>query len=146
MNIGFHNKREVPANIENNVLIFSCAKPIIIQPSEIRKVQTDITLRVEPGFVLNIISDPNIYSRDAEVFPGTFVLDSSAPEGLLEIPIRNHGKTPLNLMDGALVARGYLSRIVEISIEEITPIGPEKRRRGRIRPAQNTTNVKFEVR
>ena len=146
MNIGFNSETGSPAVIEDNIFTFSCAKPIIVQPSEIKKVQTGITLQVEPGFVLNIVSAPSIYEHAAEVFPGPYVLDSSVPKKSLEIPIRNHGRNPLHLMIGSVIARGYLTKIAEISIKEIGPVESKKRTMERTRPSKKNTDIKFEVR
>jgi dUTPase len=145
MNVGFHSKKDAEPEIEDNIFTFSCAKPIIIQPSEIKKVQTDITLEIDPGFILNIISAPNIYNQAAEVFPGPYVIDQKTPKSILEIPIRNHGRDPLHLMEGSVIARGYLTQVAEIHIKKIEPVTKTRNPVKRGQPSRKGRAVKFEV-
>jgi len=143
MNVGFHNKKGVEAPIEDNIFTFVCAKPVIIQSSEIKKIPTDITLEIEPGYVLTIFSTPSIYEKAAEVFPGTLVIDGTVPRQILEIPVKNHAGNPLHLMEGAVIARGYLTQVAKVEIEEIEPVSDKKP--VRTTPIRKGSKIKFEV-
>ncbi len=145
MNVGFHNKKGTPPEIEDNIFTFSCAKPVIIQSSEIKRVLTDVTLEIDPGFVLTIVSASNIYEKAAEIFPGPFVLDHKTPKKVLEIPIRNHAGAPLHLMEGEIIGRGYLTQIAEVQIKEIEPIETGRQKMKRSQPQKKNTDIKFEV-
>ncbi len=144
MNVGFHNKKGSPAEIEDNIFTFSCAKPVIIQSAEIEKVSTGITLEIDAGYVLNIVSAPNIYEKSAEVFPGPYVIYSGAPKGVLEIPVRNHARVPLHLMEGSVVAHGYLTQVADVHIKEIEQPNT-KRTQKKTTPAKRGGSIKFEV-
>lgn len=144
MNVGYYNKKGTEAVIKDNIFTFSCSKPVIIQSSEIKKIQTGVTLDIESGYVLTIVSDPNIYNRAAEVFPGPYVIDNNSPKSVLEIPVRNHAGSPLHLMEGAVIARGYLTQIAEINIKEIEP-EPEVKPMRKSTPIKKGSKIKFEV-
>ena len=97
-NVGFHSKKDTYPTVIDNIFIFSCAKPMIIQASEIKRVQTDITLEIEPGYVLTIFTETGLFEKAAAVFPGPYVLDSSTPKQLLALPVRHSAGSPLHLM------------------------------------------------
>lgn len=145
MNVGFYNQKGSPAEIEGNIFTFKCAKPMVVQSSEIKRVQTDITLEIEPGFVLTIFTEPGLYEKAAEVFPGPFVLDSSVPKRVLEIPIQNHSGSPLHLMEGQILAKGYLTQVAEVRIKEIGPVETGRQQMKRTQPQKKNTDIKFEV-
>jgi dUTPase len=145
MNLGFHNKKGDPPRVEDNILTFECAKPMIVQSNEIKRVLTDVTLDIEPGYILTIFTEPGLYERAAEVFPGPYVLDSSSPNKVLEIPIRNHAGSPLHLMDGQVIAKGYLTQVAEVQIREIEPEQEERRPMQRTQPAKKNPDIKFEI-
>lgn len=145
MNLGIYNQKGDPAEIEDNIITFKCSKPSVIQSSEIKRVVTDLTLEVEPGFVLTIFTEPGLYEKAAEVFPGPFVLDSSTPKRVLEIPIRNHSGSPLHIMDGQIIAKGYLTQVAEVQVKEIEPVGTERKPMKRTQPQKRNTDIKFEV-
>ncbi len=144
MNIGFHNKKGIPLKVEDNIFTFECAKPMVIQPSEIKRVQTDITLEIEPGYVLTIFTESGLYEKAAEVFPGPYILDSSAPKKILEIPVRNAAGSPLHLMEGQVIAKGYLTQVAKVQIKEIEPQAARTPMK-RTQPQKKNTDIKFEV-
>lgn len=143
-NVGFHSKKDKHPTVIDNIFVFSCAKPTVIQSSEIKRVQTNITLEIEPGYVLTIFTEPGLYEKAAEVFPGPYVLDSSTPKKVLEIPIRNVAGSPLHLMDGQVIAKGYLTQVAEVQIKEIEPQA-ERTQMKRTQPQKKNTDIKFEV-
>lgn len=145
MTLGFHNKKGNPPKVEDNIFTFECAKPIVVQSQEIKRVLTDVTLEIDPGYVLTIFTAPNLYEQAAEVFPGPYVLDSSTPVKLLEIPIRNHAGSPLHLMDSQVLAKGYLTQVAEAQIREIEPEKEERRPMQRTQPTRKNPDIKFEI-
>lgn len=145
MNVGYHHRKGSPVEMENNIFTFSCSKPEVIQSSEIKKIQTDITLEVAQGYVLTIFTASNLFEQAAEVFPGPYVLDSNTPKKILEIPVRNHARNPLHLMEGTVIARGYLTQVAEVVIREIEPMGEGRQKMKRTVPQKKNSNIKFEV-
>lgn len=144
MNVGFHSKKGTPPKVEDNIFTFECAKPMVIQSKEIKRVQTDVTLEIEPGYILTIFTEPGLAEKAAEVFPGPFVLDSTTPKKLLEIPVQNHGGSPIHLMEGQVIAKGYLTQVAEIKIKGVEP-QQQAQPMKRTRPQKKNTDIKFEV-
>lgn len=145
MNLGFHSKKGGEPKVEDNILTFECAKPMIVQHNEIKRIPTDITLEIEPGYILTIFTESGLYEKAAEVFPGPYVLDSATPVKLLEIPVRNHAGSPLHIMDGQVIAKGYLTQVSEVQIREIEPVTEERHPMKRTRPAPKNPDIKFEI-
>lgn len=144
MNVGFHNNKGTPPKVEDNIFTFECAKPIVIQSKEIKRVQTDLTFEIAPGYVLTIFTESGLFEKAAEVFPGPYILDSTTSKKLLEIPIYNHAGSPLHLMEGQVVAKGYLTQVAEVKIKEIEPKA-ERTPMKRTQPQKKNTDIKFEV-
>jgi dUTPase len=144
-NVGFHSTKEEYPTVVDNIFTFVCAKPMIVQSKEIKRVPTDVTLQIEPGFILTIFTEPGMSERAGEVFPGPYVLDSSLPKKILEIPIQNHAGSPLHLMEGQIIAKGYLTQVAEVQIKEIEPVQDGRRQMKRTTPQKKNTDVKFEV-
>ena len=144
MNVGFHSKKGTPPKVEDDIFSFSCAKPMIIQSSEIKRIQTDVTLEIEPGYVLTIFTEAGLYEKAAEVFPGPYVLDSTTTKQILEIPVRNSAGSPLHLMEGQVIAKGYLTQVAKVEIKEIEPKA-ERTQMKRTQPQKKNTDIKFEV-
>ncbi|MCI0528056.1 MAG: hypothetical protein L0Y56_11525, partial [Nitrospira sp.] len=91
----------------NDRLVFSASHPVIIQPAEIMKVQTDLVLILPAGYVLNISTAPELSLRAGELFPGLIVIGSGDKRVSLELPVRNCGRNPLSIMPKQPVAIGY---------------------------------------
>jgi dUTPase len=144
MNVGFHSKKGIPPKVEDNIFIFECAKPMVVQSKEIKRIQTDVTLEIEPGYILTIFTETGLAEKAAEVFPGPYVLDSTTPKKLLEIPVQNHAGGPLHLMEGQVIAKGYLTQVAEVQIKEIEPKA-ERAPMKRTQPQKKNTDIKFEV-
>ncbi len=144
MNVGFHSKKGTPPKVEDNIFTFECARPMVIQSSEIKRVQIDVTLEIAPGYILTIFTEPGLYEKAAEVFPGPYVLNSSTPKQLLEIPVRNAAGSPLHLMEGQVIAKGYLTQVAKVEIREIEPQA-ERTPMKRTQPQKKNTDIKFEV-
>ncbi len=144
MNVGFYSKKGTPPKVEDNIFTFECAKPMVVQSSEIKRIQTDVTLEIAPGYILTIFTEPGLYEKAAEVFPGPYVLNSSTPKQLLEIPVRNAGGSPLHLMEGQVIAKGYLTQVAKVEIREIEPQA-ERTPMKRTQPQKKNTDIKFEV-
>ncbi len=127
-------------------LAFCLDRPTVIQPSEIIKVQTTTIIKVPQGYLLTIVTAPELYNKAGEVFPACLTIDASSNEQALEIPIRNSSRNQLNLMQGNLIAFGYISKIEDIQIgslktEQGNVVQPEKSRPQK----KQDGNIKFEL-
>lgn len=149
MQIDFHNVNKegiIGATLVDGKIIFSAVRPIVIQSSEIMKVQTDLVIRVEKGFVLNISTHPDLAQKGAELFPGLITVDSSANSKPLEFPVKNNGRSALNLMRQGIIAVGYSSKVQKIEIGEFQPELEPSSKDSRSTPQRKNPNIKFEVR
>lgn len=131
------------ATVDGNALIFSCVKPLIIQPAEIQKVQVGVELRIPEGFVLNISTHPKLIDKAGEVFPALITLDHTHPGEVL-IPVRNNGRNQLSLTPGMVLARGYLTRIEELELDTVAPRSKSLDELPRTQP-QKKNPFSFEV-
>jgi len=131
---------------ENGVLIFLAAKPIIIQPSEIMKVQTGLSVRVPFGYVLNISTAPVLAVKAAELFPGLMAVSASEEEVKLELPVRNSGRNSLNLMARQVIAIGHVLKTEEIEIKDFQPQDWRLVSDKESKPQKRNPNIKFEIR
>jgi dUTPase len=144
-NVGFHSKKDEYPTMVDNIFVFSCAKPSIVQSKEIKRVPTDVTLEIEPGYILTIFTDAGMAEKASQVFPGPYVLDSTAPKKILEIPIQNQAGSPLHIMEGQVIAKGYLTQVAEVQIKEIEPVASGRQKMKRTQPQKKNTDIKFEV-
>lgn len=101
---------------ELDSVTFYCTKPAVIQSSEIQKVQTGLVCEIPQGCVLNISTYPKLIEQASEVFPNLLVIDHKH-EGELLIPVRNSGRSPLNLMPGTAIAVGHVIKIEQLELE-----------------------------
>ncbi len=149
MQIDFHNSNKeglIGAVLVEDKIIFSATRPIIIQSSEIMKVQTDLVIRVENGFVLNISTHPDLAQKGAELFPGLITVDSLARPAPLELPMKNNSRNPLNIMRQDKIAIGYGSEIQKIEIGEFEPELEPSPKNSRSFPQKKNPDINFEVR
>lgn len=139
------NKNEAPAAaVADDMMVFSTPKPAVIQPAEILQIQTGIVMKVPPGYVVTLSTHPDLSEKAAELFPGVTTVDSYAPEAELKLAVRNSGRNQLNLMPGALVAVGYVSKIHEIEVGEFEPGIIANPQMGKSKP-QKKNPFRFEV-
>lgn len=131
---------------EDGVLVFLAAKPIIIQPSEIMKVQTGLSVKVPFGYVLNIGTAPALSVKAGELFPGLVVVSASEEEVALSLPVRNNGRNALNVMAGQTLAIGYVVKIEDIVIKDFVPRDPKLVSNEESKPQKRNPNFKFEIR
>lgn len=127
-------------------LVFSASHPIIIQPAEIMKVQTDLVLNLPAGHVLNISTAPELSLRAGELFPGLIVIGSRDKFVSLELPVRNCGRNPLSIMPKQPVAVGYVYAVEVPQIEEITPPIENAENLSPNVPQKKNPGIKFEIR
>lgn len=147
MKIFYHNaaKPGSPVESRDEVIPLLCSQPTVVQPGEIKKVQTGITLKVEAGYALTIYTAPFLWQKAAEIFPAVLVLDHSAPEVPLELPVRNSGRSQLNLLVGQTLAIGIVVKTEPIELEEFTP-APTTTSSGKVsRPPKRNPDVRFEI-
>lgn len=131
---------------EDGVLIFLAAKPIIIQSSEIMKVQTGLSVRVPLGYVLNISTAPPLSVKAGELFPGLMAISPSEEEVELNLPVRNSGRNVLNIMAGQTVAIGHVLKTEEVIIKDFEPRDWKLVSDGESKPQKKNPNIKFEIR
>lgn len=131
---------------EDGVLVFLAAKPTIVQPSEIMKVQTGLSVRVPFGYVLNISTAPALAIKAAELFPGLMAVSASEQEVELELPVRNSGRNALNIMAGQTLAVGHVVKTEEINIKDFEPQDWKLVSNAESKPQKKNPNIKFEIR
>jgi dUTPase len=132
----------IPEN-KGNILTFFSALPIIVQPSEIKKVKTGLSVEVEEGYIIQILTCPELYEKGVSVFPGPLVTNQ---EKELFIPLQNSGRNPLNLLPGDIIARAIVTKLEETEITEVAPEVEPKRSNKGSRPQKKNTDFKFEIR
>lgn len=103
---------------------FLSVKPLVIQPSEIQRVQIGVACETPPGCVLHISTCPKLAAQAAEVFPALIVVDHTH-SGELIIPVRNNGRNPFNLMPGTSIAKGHLVKVETLNVEGFEYVAPK---------------------
>lgn len=131
---------------EDGILVFLAAKPIIVQPSEIMKVQTGLSVRVPFGYILNISTAPALAVKAAELFPGLMAISASENEVELALPVRNSSRNALNIMAGQTIALGHVVKIEEVSIKDFEPQDWKLVSNAESKPQKKNPNIKFEIR
>ena len=142
MRLGLSKNKD--AIIENDIVLFLCSVPSIIQPAEIQRVQTGITVKIERGYVLNIYTSSELTNRAGEIFPATIILDYTST-GELRLPVRNNGRNPLHIMVGDKIARGYVIEIQKIIPYEFEPDTEPDKPLPRTKPQKKNTPFQFEI-
>lgn len=130
---------------QEGVITLRCSQPSIIQPGEIKKVQTGITLKVEKGYALTVYTAPFLWDKAAEIFPAVLVIDHAAPETPLQLPIRNAGRSQLNLLVGQVLAFGIGVKTEVLEKEEFTPTNLSNSPAKVNLPQKRNTDVNFEI-
>ena len=140
MKLGFRtlNNKAVLPEVENNILTFKSAAPVILQAAEIKRVRTGLAVQVEENYNLQIEIYPGLQERDIS---GTLTVNSSHTGELL-IPLQNNGRGQVNLLPGEMIARGVVTKIEEIEIVELAPEDP-KSPKERTRPQKR--NIEFKT-
>ena len=149
MKLEIYNARKgepISAVLSGDSLIFSASRPIIIQPSEIIKVQTDLVLNLPSGYVLNISTAPELSLRAGELFPGLIAIGCGDSQLSLELPVRNCGRNPLSIMPKQSIAMGHIVAVEVPQIEEFVPAAQESKEPSSNIPQKKNPGIKFEVR
>lgn len=148
MKLSYHRtaQSDVPMYGDSeDILSFTCTQPVVIQPGEIKKVPTGLTLQIQPGSLLVIYTAPFLWQQGSEVFPAALVLDQTAQVSPLEIPIRNSSRNQLNIHPGQIIAFGIGQIIERLSLEEFQPAtAPVETKSSR--PQKKNPDIKFEIR
>ena len=135
--------------VEGNRITFGASQPLVIQPGEIMSVQTEMFVRIEDGFVLNISTCREISQRAGELFPGLITIDSEDEILPIQLPIKNSGRSTLHIMPGDRIAVGYVTRAHPIEAGEFVPLskpGEDTSKRLKTVPQKkNSRSVKFEI-
>lgn len=147
MNLEVHREGDIDTLLyEDGSLVFLAAKPIIIQPSEIMKVQTGLSVRVPYGYVLNISTSSSLSTKAGELFPGLVAISAAEDEVELDLPIRNSGRNPLNIMVGQSLAVGYVVKTEMPEIKDFEPRDWKLVSNNESKPQKKNPNFKFEIR
>lgn len=127
-----------------NVLIYAYG-PAIVNPGEIIRVPTNLSLKTEAGYCLIITTHWGLTQRACQMFPALLIIDQNAPDKSLEIPIMNCGRNPLNIMPGQEIAIGKVvaEHPVELTPYEVVRELPKINKKSS--PVKKNPNVKFEV-
>jgi dUTP pyrophosphatase len=125
MRLGFRvlNKNAVIPELENNVLTFHSAAPVVLQSTELRRIKTGLAVQVEKGYSLQIVVHPSLQEKNISVFPSPLVIDSSH-SGELFIFLQNHGREQINLFLNDSIAKGSVVKVEGIEIIELEPEAP----------------------
>jgi dUTPase len=147
MDLQVHTSEETQTLLyEDGSLVFLAAKPIIIQPSEIMKVQTGLSVRVPFGYVLNISTAPALSVKAGELFPGLIAVGASITDVELNLPVKNSGRNVLNIMAGQTIAVGHVVKTEEISLKDFEPQDWKVVSNAESKPQKKNPNFKFEIR
>lgn len=145
MRVGFAvNKIGTSPIPYDDLLVFFSSVPIVLQPSEIKRVQTGVHLRIERGYVLNIITDKDLYEKGVSIFPGTLSLNSSF-SGELLIPLHNLGRNQVNLQEKSQIAWGHVIKAEPITLEAIV-LEEASKKKDKSTPPKKNPDIKFEIR
>lgn len=119
MKLGFKviTNQAVLPYIENNILTFNCIKPIIIQPTEIKRIKTGLIVEIEKNYILQIGIHTVLQEKNISIVPGILTINSSYNEELF-ISIQNKGRGQVNVFVGDAIATGTVIKIEEVEIIE----------------------------
>jgi len=147
MKVEFYNtkgKGVDPSLYSQGRFSFKASRPIIVQPSEIMKVQTDLVVRVPEGCILSIVSSHALFRRTGELFPANLVITSMDSDFVLELPIRNCGRNPINIMPEQEIASGFVLASVDVEIGEFDLLAEQSAPK-KSSPQKKNSNIKFEL-
>ena len=105
-------------DIQDDHIIFTNPKPVVIQPSEIIKISMGTAMKLPEGYIGIISTHPRLFGKACELFPSTIIRSARSPDGELELAIRNSGRSQVNLMQGDPIGVGYVSKIQTIDARE----------------------------
>ncbi len=137
------NSDTIIPEMDKRLLVFRSPGPTILQPGEIKKIKTGLNVTVEAGYVLQIISWPDLHEKAICVFPGPLVIDSFHT-GELFIPLQNSGRAQVNLLPKDVIARGVVIKTEEVEIIELTPT-PTKTQPPKNIPSKKNADIRFEI-
>jgi len=137
------NKALFPEKNESLISFFS-PEPLVIQPGEIRKVKTylSLDLNLTEGTFLFLETPRELLDKFVSLFPQTPCIDS----GPFDISLHNCGQSQVNILPEKLIAIGrILTKLITFSLSslEYAPNKEEKKKRLPI-PARGD-KFKFEI-
>ncbi len=127
------------------VLQFFSAKGLTIQPSEIMKVSTGLSIEAEKGYALHVTACPELQEKGLSVYPGPLVVYSGHDDELF-IPLQNGGRQQVNILPGNLIAHGVITKLEDVQLTQVEPKPETKPRKSpkKLKPEKNAA-VKFEI-
>jgi len=130
-----------------NRILFYAARDLIVQPSEIMKVPTDVTIKVPEGFILQLSTHPSLIALASELFPSTIIIGPEDGEYEVIIPVKNNGRNPLTIRSHAAISAGRVLATITTSIEynsfepkKVQAVAPASSF-----PQKRNKDVKFEI-
>jgi len=128
------------------VIEFSSAKGITVQPSEIMRVSTGLSIEVEKGHALHVVACPGLQEKGLSVYPGPLVVYSGHDDELF-ITLQNGGRQQVNILPGELIAHGVATKLEDVQLTQVDPKPESKPRKSpkKTVPKKNP-DVKFEIR
>ncbi len=139
-----HTTEEEGLIVVGDLLVFMCVKPVTVQPSEVVKVQIGVRLQIEHGFALNISTHPALVAKLGEIFPAFIAVSASHDAQQLDIPVRNTGRNPIQIMVGDIVAQGHIVKVEPVDKEE-ADFEPAEVPGSRSKPQRKNPDFKFEM-
>lgn len=139
------NENAVAPKQDGFVIQLFASKGMLVQPSEIMKVNTGLSVEMEKGFTLNLVASPELQDKGMAVFPGPLVLYSSHDAELF-VPMQNQGRQQVNILPGDLIVHGIVTRLEDVQLAQVDPkpVAVPKKSPKKIKPERNP-NIKFEI-
>lgn len=139
-----NDKLDLGVTFENSSLYFSVIKPLIIQPSEIENVLTNVIIKTEEGMSLYVTAHSELFKRKGELFPSVLFLDSTVEENPLILSVHNKGQDALNLIPGQKFAQGRLVLLENIEPESFS-ISRETTKFNKNKTEKNNKEIRFNL-
>lgn len=139
------NENAISPNQDGFVIHLFASKGMQVQPSEIMRANTGMSVEIEKGFAFHITASPDLREKGLAVFPGPLVVYSSHDAELF-VPLQNEGRQQVNILPGDLIAHGVVTKLEEIQLVQVEPkpIAVPKNSPKKTKPERNP-NVKFEI-
>jgi len=110
------------------------------------KVQTDLLVRVPKGYILTLSTAPELYVKVGELFPASLTIGEHSGDHSLELPVRNCGRDPLNIMPGNPIVVGFLLKTIKPGLSSFNSTVLAERNKPKSKPPKKNSDIKFEIR
>lgn len=129
---------------EGDAFLFRTSAPAIIQASEIKQIKVSLRVQIDEGFVLNIITHPEVNKKGIVLCPSLITLGSSGTNDLI-IGVQNISNTQVNIMPGELIAKGFVCKTEDAELYQFEPQTIDKVRKPKSRPQKKNPDIEFIV-